>query len=204
LNPRVRRLVKLARILAASSVTAAVYACGGGQRVVDAGSAATLDAQAPAPNDAGGDRRTVSIFMPRDSGAPEAAVGAGFVISRDAPDPEPLRVTEAWITTFVYDGGSISMRSVRKELFTEPKQTPRNFGRFALELFEGAVLVERVRFDFPLLGADPIDAGVRLETKLKTEVGVFFPSVERGDRLELHDRKTGKRISLPWPPTATQ
>ena len=33
-----------------------------------------------------------------------------------------------------------------------PRETPRAMGRFALELFEGPALIERVRFDFPLLG----------------------------------------------------
>ena len=75
-------------------------------------------------------------------------------------------------------------------------------GRFALELFEGPTLIERVRFDFPLLGAprarrtpSPSFAG-----KLRTRIGVVFPATKRGTRLELWDRATGRRWSLPWPP----
>ena len=30
--------------------------------------------------------------------------------------------------------------------------TPRMMGRFAMELYEGPTLIERVRFDFPMLG----------------------------------------------------
>jgi hypothetical protein len=72
-------------------------------------------------------------------------------------------------------------------------------GRFALELFEGASLVERVRFDFPLLGAPDADAGLSLSLKLRTRIGVVFPATKRGIRLELTDRATGKRWALPWP-----
>ena len=32
-------------------------------------------------------------------------------------------------------------------------------GRFALELYEGPTLIERVRFDFPMLGGPEADAG---------------------------------------------
>jgi hypothetical protein len=77
-------------------------------------------------------------------------------------------------------------------------------GRFAIELFEGPTLIERVRFDFPLLGAgeDP-DGGWRappqIERKLTTRIGVVFPATNRGTRLELWDRATNRRWSLPWP-----
>jgi hypothetical protein len=78
-------------------------------------------------------------------------------------------------------------------------------GRFALELFEGNALIERVRFDFPLLGApEALDAGLTpapsLTQKLRTRIGVVFPATLRGTRLELLDRATGRRWSIPWPP----
>jgi hypothetical protein len=73
-------------------------------------------------------------------------------------------------------------------------------GRFALELFEGPTLIERVRFDFPLLGAPEPDASLSFSGKLRTRIGVVFPATKRGTRLELWDRATGRRWSLPWPP----
>jgi hypothetical protein len=72
-------------------------------------------------------------------------------------------------------------------------------GRFAIELYEGAALVERVRFDFPLLGGVEPDASVALTPKLRTRIGVVFPATKRGTRIELLDRATGKRWALPWP-----
>jgi hypothetical protein len=86
-------------------------------------------------------------------------------------------------------------------------------GRFALELFEGKALMERVRFDFPLLGAgeglDVPDAGTRrplhadppsLVPKLVTRIGVMFPATTRGTMLQVWDRATDRRWTLPWPP----
>ena len=82
-------------------------------------------------------------------------------------------------------------------------------GRFALELFEGPALIERVRFDFPLLGApEPGDGGgasaPSFTQKLRTRIGVVFPATPRGTRLELWDRATNRRWSLPWPPSAAR
>jgi hypothetical protein len=75
-------------------------------------------------------------------------------------------------------------------------------GRFALELYDGLALVERVRFDFPLLGAPDVDSGKDpLGDKIRSRTGVVFPRVAKGTRLELHDRATGQRWSLPWPPS---
>ena len=78
-------------------------------------------------------------------------------------------------------------------------------GRFAIELFEGPTLIERVRFDFPMLGPpEPLDAGYMappsLQKNLTTRIGVLFPAVNRGTRLELWDRATDRRWPLPWPP----
>ncbi len=72
-------------------------------------------------------------------------------------------------------------------------------GRFALELFEGPTLVERARFDFPLLGAEEPDAALSFTPKLRTRIGVVFPATKRGTRLELVDRATRRRWALPWP-----
>jgi hypothetical protein len=72
-------------------------------------------------------------------------------------------------------------------------------GRFALELFEGPTLIERVRFDFPLLGVPDEEGGVSLTRKLRTRIGALFPATKRGTRLELWDRASNRRWSLPWP-----
>ena len=73
-------------------------------------------------------------------------------------------------------------------------------GRFAIELFEGPTLIERVRFDFPMLGPpEPLDAGYMappsLQKNLTTRIGVMFPAVNRGTRLELWDRATDQEMA---------
>jgi hypothetical protein len=104
-----------------------------------------------------------------------------------------------------WDRGEVWLLDVQALDLPAPQATPRVMGRFGLELFEGAgpALVERVRFDFPLLGAPESDAGraqPSLVRQLKTRIGVVFPATSRGIRLELVDRATGRRWSLHWPP----
>ena len=78
-------------------------------------------------------------------------------------------------------------------------------GRFALELYEGPTLIERVRFDFPLL-VEGEDAGAKkppsITRHLTSRIGVVFPVTSRGTRLELWDRGTDRRWTLPWPPSS--
>ena len=79
-------------------------------------------------------------------------------------------------------------------------------GRFAVELYVGRQLLDRVRFDFPLLGADELAGGPRMwssppsfERKLSTQAAVMIPHSERATRAILVDRATGRVWTLPWP-----
>lgn len=124
------------------------------------------------------------------------------VISKIPPDPTPMNERLQWVFDLRWDKGDVYLLDTHKQDMNGPHPTPRAMGRFALELFEGPTLIERVRFDFPLLGA-PEDAGspIKFETKLKTRIGVFFPATKRGTRLELWDRARDIRWQLPWPPS---
>jgi len=124
------------------------------------------------------------------------------------PDPPPLTERRQWVFDLRYAKGDVTLTSVRAFDSEKPRETPRVMGRFALELFEGPTLVERVRFDFPMLGDDPQrDAGgvvgAGLSRGVITSIGVVFPATKRGVRLELWDRASGRRWPLPWPPRAT-
>jgi hypothetical protein len=125
-------------------------------------------------------------------------------ISPLAPDPLPLSERRQWLVDLRWDRGDVWLLGTDRSDMPTPRETPRTMGRFALELYEGPTLVERVRFNFPLLGAEPEDAGGEqlpsLSQKLRTRVGVLFPATSRGTRLELVDRGSGTRWSLPWPP----
>src|SRR5262249_55159054 len=82
----------------------------------------------------------------------------------------------------------------------------RMMGRFALELYVGAELLDRVRFDFPLLGADEMGPGGRrfnsppsFERHLATSAAVVVPHSDRTTRVVLVHRASGKKWPLPWP-----
>jgi hypothetical protein len=173
----------------------------GGDAFVFEPSSPGLDASADAAS-----RRVVFAFGGRDAGFRDAGAEAGtpdingnFQMSKDAPDPEPILASTAWILALGYDKGAISLLGCESEALAKPARTARSFGRFALELYDDVVLVERVRFDFPLLAADD-NAAVSLTRNLKTRIGVRFPQTLRGNRLELVDRKDNRRIALAWPP----
>ena len=94
--------------------------------------------------------------------------------------------------------------------YGEPTEGVRRTGRFALELWQADVLVERVRFDFPLLAAETPNAGplkpLRPEplfapgAEVSTKVSV--PAVVNTTHAVIVDRTTHEATTLPWPPTA--
>lgn len=121
------------------------------------------------------------------------------------PDPPPMAERYQWVFVLRWEKNEVYLVNVYKTDMGEVHQTPRVMGRFALELFEGPTLIERVRFDFPMLGMEePGDGGwhqpPRFLPNLKTRIGVVFPATKRGTRLELWDRATDRRWPLPWPP----
>jgi hypothetical protein len=157
---------------------------------------------APASPDVPRPVRTIDASRALDAG-PLGPVDV--VLTRTPPDPAPLVEREQWVFDLRWDRGDVWLVGVSPLKLSSAQATPRAMGRFALELFEGPALVERVRFDFPLLGSpDPADAGraalPSLTQKLRTRIGVVFPATARGTRLELWDRATDRRWSLPWPP----
>ena len=140
------------------------------------------------------------------AGVGESRDGGG----RDAtasipPDPPALDERMQWVFDLRWERGDVFLVEVKRVDMGGPHATPRVMGRFALELYEGPTLIERARFDFPMLGAvETTDGGwhapARFEPKLKTRIGVLFPATRRGTRLELWDRAQNKRWPLPWPP----
>ena len=121
------------------------------------------------------------------------------------PDPPALSERVQWVFDLRWERGEVYLVQIHKTDMGKPHPTPRMMGRFALELYEGPTLIERARFDFPMLGAyEEPDGGwkapPRWEPKLKTRIGVLFPATKRGTRLELWDRASDRRWPLPWPP----
>jgi hypothetical protein len=165
---------------------------------------------------------TIDASRVLDAGALPGAAPE-IVIMPIPVDPAPMVERSQWVFDLRWDRGDVWLLGVQPLELPAPRETPRVMGRFALELFEGAALIERVRFDFPLLGSfvpvaaerDERDGGrdrgrdagrdsrrgpASFSQNLRTRIGVVFPAVSRGTRLELWDRATNRRWSLPWPP----
>ncbi len=127
--------------------------------------------------------------------------------SSSPPDPEPLRQAEQYEYTFEYDSGRARFVGVRAKRFGTPVVTQRKMGRFAVELWVGAELVERVRFDFPLLAAEdpppkkrrPLDEPPSLTSGI-LKATVLVPAAARARRAVLVDRGTERETELDWPP----
>ncbi|HEX6764738.1 MAG TPA: hypothetical protein VF103_04655 [Polyangiaceae bacterium] len=127
--------------------------------------------------------------------------------SSSPPDPEPLRQPEQYEYTFEYDTGRARFVAVRALKFSSPVVTARKMGRFAVELWVGTELVERVRFDFPLLAAEapppkkrrPIDDPPTI-TGGVLKATVLVPASYRARRAVLIDRGTNQETNLDWPP----
>ena len=131
--------------------------------------------------------------------------GIDVALARTPVDPTPLVERSQWVFDFTWDRGDVWLRGVSPLELAAPQATPRAMGRFALELFEGPTLIERVRFDFPLLGVPDFGDGgwsspPPITQKIRTRIGVVFPATRRGTRLELVDRASNRRWSVPWPP----
>jgi hypothetical protein len=124
------------------------------------------------------------------------------------PDPEPLVMDRYWEYEVVYDRGRVSVASVRPLRYAKPVATPRYVGRFAIELWIGRELVDRVKFDFPVIAADDVRTESRrplaeppsLAAGARVDRRILVPASARATRAELVDRATGSRDTLPWPP----
>ena len=190
--------VRLARLALVAAAWLGVVAASAG---LAAGAGGDAGAEG-APVDAGAPLRVIDMSRAFDAGA--RAPAAPIVITSTPADPPPMIERAQWVFDLRWDRGDLYLLDVQPLELPAPRETPRAMGRFAIELFEGPALIERVRFDFPLLGPpEAVDAGrgapPSLDAKLRTRIGVVFPATARGTRLELWDRATNRRWSLPWP-----
>src|SRR6187399_3793230 len=98
-----------------------------------------------------------ALAQPVPSGVPAPVPSAEPVaparFTSDPPDPQPLRIADQYEYTFHYENEKIRLAAVRPVRFEKPVVTARRVGRFAVELWIGHELIDRVRFDFPLLAA---------------------------------------------------
>lgn len=115
------------------------------------------------------------------------------------PDPAPLVSDAVFILTVKWDKGVVSITKVRHEKLATKVAVDRRFGRFAAELYSGPTLVERIRFDFPLINDDSYTTEV-YEKGLTVDVEVKIPDSDRPNKFEIWDRANDKRWKFDYPP----
>lgn len=170
--------------------------------------AATAPSSAAEPPSANGAAPSTSASAePSPAAAGSAGVTGAAPSKSSPPDPEPLRQKEQWEYEIASEGGTLSVTSVKPVNLPRPLVTARRMGRYAIELWIGQELVERVRFDLPLLGAEEPEASPKprfpapsLEKGAHTRVRVLVPRAVRARRAVLIDRAHDRVIPLPWPP----
>jgi hypothetical protein len=144
------------------------------------------------------------------SGAPAAPGPAPSTDFGTQPDPVPLMTAHQWELSLHYAKGAVKFEGARPVELKAPAATPRQIGRFAVELWVGKELVDRVRFDFPLLAADgppggdrrPVRGAPRFSPGADTRSNVRVPASGRATMARVVDRQTGSVVSIPWPPGA--
>jgi len=154
---------------------------------------------------AGADRPPAA--PPADAGAVDAGA-TGPARGGYLPDPPPLVTRHQWVLDLAYRAGEVSLQGARRIALPRPTPTARMMGRFAVELYVGRELVDRMRFNFPLLGAGEIgddttswSAPPSFERGLSASTAVMIPHSERATRALIVDRATGRQWPVPWPPT---
>jgi hypothetical protein len=126
------------------------------------------------------------------------------------PDPTPLTERAWWVYPVTYDRGELRVDPPRLECLPRPTASARRMGRFAFELWLGGELIERIRFDFPLLAAEVPRTGehtpMRQEPSFapgaRVSVTVRVPASARAVRAHILDRASGQTTAVDWPPRA--
>jgi hypothetical protein len=125
-----------------------------------------------------------------------------------APDPTPQATRHQWVFELSAHDGKVQIDRAKSVTFDKPAETPRVMGRFALELYIGFELLDRVRFNVPLMGGESSEGNRNRLPKPRFEQGVSAPITARmadnprAAYLLLVDRETGDKQKLAWPPDA--
>jgi hypothetical protein len=143
-------------------------------------------------------------------GAALAAVGLAALADPPrggyAPDPPTQASRRQWNVDLVAHGGKVAAERATSIMLDRPAETPRVMGRFALELYIGRELLDRVRFNVPLMGGE-VSVGnrnrrtrPRFEDNVTAHLSARISDNPRASYLLLVDRETGDTQKLEWPP----
>jgi hypothetical protein len=144
-----------------------------------------------------------------------AALGAGSLVALAeppkagfSPDPPAHASKKQWSLTIAAREGRVTAVSAASSLLKQPAESPRVLGRFALELYIGPELLDRVRFNVPLMGDGPVEHSRKTTyhspdtDKVTTTLKVRVADSPRAAYLVLVDRVTDQRQRFEWPPSA--
>jgi hypothetical protein len=120
------------------------------------------------------------------------------------PDPTPTDTLAYYQLQLRHCDGEVHVVGAKKVTLERPTTLPSKMGRFAVELRIGRELLERARFDFPLLGAETNDPSMSAQAQFAPKADVSWTVAvaerERTNQAWVVDRLTGKRWDLDWPP----
>jgi hypothetical protein len=152
-------------------------------------------------------RAAIALLIGLALGAGGLAALADPARSGFAPDPRAHASRMQWSIEVVAQAGKVTVGQVRSMMLDKPAESPRVMGRFALELYVGPELLDRVRFNLPLLDPPPErdrkgplrrPAFEQVNTKIKVRIA----HNPRAAYLLLVDRATGETQRFAWPPEA--
>lgn len=119
------------------------------------------------------------------------------------PDPAGIASKKHWTFEVQVRQGKPSLGKVQEVTLNNPTTTARVIGRFALEFWIGKELLDRVRFDVPLLENPSKRRDRRLgapEFSVNTRLSVRMADNARATSVLLVDRATGETQQFAWPP----
>jgi hypothetical protein len=125
-----------------------------------------------------------------------------------APDPPAHATKKQWSLSIAARDGKVSAERATASTLAQPSESPRVMGRFALELYIGPELLDRVRFNVPLMGDGPVEHSTKRSyhnpdtDKVTTRLAVRVADSPRAAYLVLVDRVTEERQRFEWPPAA--
>jgi hypothetical protein len=134
------------------------------------------------------------------------AVLAGPPSGGFAPDPPAHANRTNWVFEMRVRDGKLSVDRVKQISFAKPAETPRAVGRFALELYIGRELLDRVRFNTPLMGGEETEGNrnhlpkPRFDQNVTTRFTARMADNPRAAYLLMVDRETGDTQKFAWPP----
>ena len=105
--------------------------------------------------------------------------------------------------TLVYRRGIVILKRIKVTRSAKPKRIRLFTGRFVARLFRGKRMINKVEFDFPLLGAaatftkEGARIVRRMTAKMRTVTRVELPWDTQADSVVIFDKATRKRYALP-------